>query len=168
MKRYLIVCPLLFVAHASAGFYEAMEQTIQIRAVIPETEISSALNVELLDGGFRGLDYDSTTKRFKPFNYPIRARTNTLSNLGYTFTQVNNSLICVGGDENFSGQVGVKIDNQLMEGGQIVLNDTDGWYVSDSVHYFDTEVEMLSPEIADDVEKKCQGSVTLIMSENIE
>ncbi|WP_425669766.1 hypothetical protein ACPSL3_07680 [Vibrio owensii] len=168
MKRYLILIALLFVVPVSAGYYDAMEQVIQLRATIPENEISSALNVTLLDGDFRGLDYDSTTKRFKPFHYPIRAITSKLTDLGYTFTQISNSLICVGGEENFNGQVEVRIDNRVMEGDQLVISGSDGWYESALGHYFDTAVEMLSPEIADDVEKKCQGSVILIMSENLE
>ncbi|MFV8440275.1 hypothetical protein [Vibrio owensii] len=167
MKRLLTLCVLVSAQAHSVGYYDAMEQVIQLRATIPEKEISSALNIMLLDGDFRGLDYDSKTKRFKPFHYPIRATTNTLSDRGYTFTQVSNSLICVGGEENFSGQVEVKVDNQVMESGQLVINDTDVWYESDSIYYFDTAVEMLSPEINDEVEKKCHGSVTLILSENI-
>ncbi|MFN1513108.1 hypothetical protein [Vibrio owensii] len=168
MKRLLTFCALLSSHAGSYGFYDAMEQVIQLRAAIPENEISSTFNVTLLDGDFRGLDYDSTTKRFKPFHYPIRATTSSVSNLGYTFTEISNSLICVGGKENFSGQVEVKVADQVVDGGQLVINDAELWYESDSVHYFDSAVEMLSPEINDEVEKKCEGSVTLIMSENIE
>ena len=167
MKRYLALLASLFVTSVSAGYYDALEKTIQIRAIIPESEISSAIQVQLLDGDFRGLDYDSNTKRFKPFSYPIRANTATKSELGYIFTEVSNSLICVGGEENFTGRVEVVIDNRTMESGHLVLNDADMWYESEGEHYFDTVVEMLSPEINDEVDKKCQGSVTLIMSENL-
>lgn len=165
--RFLMLM-ILVVPVSTLARPQFAEKQIRLSATIPAEEVSGNLVSYPLDGDFKRLFYNAETNRFNDIWFYVRTEVELSRTPGeYSFIQTYNNLSCYGGATSDVVEMGIKINNQVMNSGRVDLTGADLWYRGADKYYSDVPIEMSSPVINNDKTKWCTGSVTLVVQRNI-
>lgn len=165
LKYCLLISPVL-VSAAPLVVWKQIQLTAEIPALAIE---GNNLVVYPLDGDFKRLDYNTSTKQFNDVWFYVRAEApSDIQPRGYRFIQTYNNLSCYGGSKSDVGEMAVKINNKPLVSGSVVLDEDGLWYRGADSYLSDVAVILSSPVIEDDVSKSCTGQVSFIVAGLIE
>lgn len=163
----LFIVTLIFMIYFSFDVNarsNTINTTINLSAVIPNTEVQNTLESRILDGSSRKLYYSVQKGRFEDVYFNVRTESSESISPGrYAFTQVFNNLTCSSLSKSESFTFDININNKKLTSNSLIMNEPNLWYRSVDKFYSDTVIEMLPPLISNNEKKWCSGNVVLIV-----